>query len=99
METRINAMCPRDRAWVIFIVTLLWVVVGVVFFGIASLITIPAVNSALIVSGLLVLIFNTASSRTMALATGRLYAVRGALLATRLWMAIPPNRAPDIGYR
>ena len=39
----------------------LWLVVGVVFFGIASLVTIPAVKTALVIAGLLVLIFNTAS--------------------------------------
>jgi hypothetical protein len=61
LDARINAMLGRDRAWAIFFVIVLWLVVGVVFFGIASLVTIPTVKTALVIAGLLVLIFNTAS--------------------------------------
>ncbi len=61
LRMRIDAMCGRDRAWAVCFVIFLWLVVGVVFFGIQSLVTTPGIKAALIVAALLVLVFNTAA--------------------------------------
>ncbi len=65
LRHRIDAMFARDRGWALVLVVFLWVTTGVVFFGVQSLITIPGIKIALIVSALLVLIFNTASMLAM----------------------------------
>jgi hypothetical protein len=61
LESRIDAMCGRDRAWAIFFVLMLWLVVGVVLTGIYGLVTSTGVKIALIGASLLVLIFNSAA--------------------------------------
>lgn len=61
LRHRIDAMFSLDRLWALFFVAFLWVVIGVVYFGIQGLVTIPGIKTALIVGAALVLVFNTAS--------------------------------------
>lgn len=58
---RIDAMFGRDKAWAYGFVILLWLTYAFVFFAVAALNSDSNVFWALVISGLLVVIYNTAS--------------------------------------
>jgi hypothetical protein len=65
LGTRIDSMFSRDKAWAWGFVLVLWAVVLYVAFATISMVEDGAVKAAILVSGALVLLFNTASIAAM----------------------------------
>lgn len=65
MQERIDRMALVDRIWGIGFAIVLWIVYAFVYLQIAPLVNNGGVDLALIVGGILVLIFNTASISAM----------------------------------
>lgn len=61
LRRRIDALFARDVVWALLMVIALWLVVGVVFFGIQSHIETPGLKLLLALSGIFILAFNTAA--------------------------------------
>lgn len=58
---RIDSMFARDRLWAICFILALWLAVGAVYLGVRHLVDNNGVSMALLISGLLIVGYNTAS--------------------------------------
>jgi hypothetical protein len=65
LGTRIDRMFSRDRVWAWGFIVVLWAVVIYVAFATIGMIEDGAVKAAILISGALVLLFNTASIAAM----------------------------------
>lgn len=65
LGTRIDSMFSRDKAWAWGFVLVLWAVVLYVAFATIGMVEDAGVKAAILVSGALVLLFNTASIAAM----------------------------------
>lgn len=65
MRKRIERMFGSDRIWALVFVVILWLVYAFVFFAITAVNDDPNVTTAMVVAGLLVLVYNTASITAM----------------------------------
>lgn len=65
MQERIDRMARIDRLWGLGFAVVLWVVYAFVFVQIAPLVNNTGVHVAMIVGGVLVLLFNTAAIAAM----------------------------------
>ena len=65
LSGRIDAMFQRDKYWGVGYVLFLWLAYGFTFFTINAVNTDSGIRMAMIISGLLVLVYNTASMVAM----------------------------------
>jgi hypothetical protein len=65
LQRRIDAMFARDRIWAFGFVIALWLVVGLVLFGVNPYIASEAIRYVSWISALILLVFNTASITAM----------------------------------
>jgi hypothetical protein len=65
LADRIDRMFARDRAFALFMVAVLWICVGFVYFAVDAHVRDGGIRIALIVGALLLLVFNTASILAM----------------------------------
>lgn len=65
MQERIESMAKMDRLWGVGFVIVLWVVYAFVFVEVNSVVQNAGVRLALIIGGVVVVIFNTASITAM----------------------------------
>jgi hypothetical protein len=65
MQQRIDSMYARDRLWALVFIVALWVGVGAVYLGVRDLVENDGVSLALLISGFLIVGYNTASLLAM----------------------------------